>query len=49
MTFGTEKVEWSGYPMVSNKIEDTFVRFDRIHERAGRTDRHRMTAKVALT
>ena len=29
--FGTEKLEWLGYPMVK-KIEDTFIRFDRIHE-----------------
>jgi len=34
------------------KIDDMFIRFDRIHERDGRphgqTDRHRMTAKTAL-
>jgi len=28
--------------------EDTFIRFDMIHERDGRTDGHRMTAKAAL-
>jgi len=25
-----------------------FIRFDMIHERDGRTDRHRMTAKATL-
>jgi len=30
MTFGMEKLEWFGYPMVKNS-EDTFIRFDRIH------------------
>jgi len=43
MTFGTEKLEWCGYPTVK-KIEDTFKRFDRITERERRTERHRMTA-----
>ena len=33
-----EKLEWRGYPMVK-KSEDTITRFDRIHERDGRTDR----------
>jgi len=38
----------------SEKIEDMFIHFDTIHERDGhthtdrQTDRHRMTAKVAL-
>jgi len=27
------------------KFEDTFIRFDMIHERDRRTERHRMTAK----
>jgi len=40
--FGKEKLDWCGYPTV--KItEDTFTHFDRIHERVGRTDGHRMT------
>jgi len=39
MTFGTEKLEWRGYPMVTQS-EDTFIRFHMIHERDGRTDRH---------
>jgi len=43
MTFGMEKLEWSGYPMVK-KTEDMSIRFDRIHERDGRRDRHRTTA-----
>ena len=51
ITFGTEKLEWCGYPKVKN-IEDIFIRFDRMFERdrhTGRqTDRHRMTAKAAL-
>jgi len=40
MKFGTEKLEWFGYPMVKNS-EDTFIRFHMIHERDGRT--HRQT------
>jgi len=36
MPFGTEKPELCGYPMVK-KFENTFIRFDRIHERDGRT------------
>ena len=47
VTFGTERLEWCGYPMVK-KIEDTFIHFVRVHERDGqmdrRTDRHRTTA-----
>jgi len=39
MTFSTEKLEWRDYPMVKN-FEDTFIRFDRIHENAdGQMDR----------
>jgi len=37
MTFGTEKLEWFGYPMFK-QFEDTFIRFDRIHERVGQTN-----------
>ena len=41
MPFGTEKLEWCGYPAV--KIcEDMFIRFDRVYERDRETDRHRM-------
>ena len=36
MTFGVEKREWWGYPAVKN-VEDTFIRFDTIYERDGRT------------
>jgi len=47
MTFGMEKLECCGYPMVKN-IEDIFIRFDRIHERDRQTHRQtdgrRMTA-----
>jgi len=50
MKFGTEKLEWLGYPTVK-KIEYTFIRFHMIHERDGRayrqTDRHRMTTGLA--
>jgi len=38
MTLGTEKLEWCGYTTVKN-VEDMFIRFDRVHERDGRTDR----------
>jgi len=50
MTFGTEK-NAVGYPMVK-KIDDTVIRFDRIHKRDrhtdGQTDGHSMTANAAL-
>jgi len=39
MPFGTEKPEWCGYPMVKKKFEDMFIRFVRMHERDGHTDR----------
>ena len=42
-TFDVEKLEWYRYPMVK-KIEDIVIRLDKIHERNGRTDGHRMTA-----
>ena len=42
MSFGTEKLEWRGYPMVKN-LDAVFIRFDRIHECDRHTDRHRMT------
>jgi len=38
MTFGMEKPEWCGNPMVK-KSEDTITRFDIIHECDGRTHR----------
>jgi len=38
MSFGTEKLEWCGYPTVKN-FEDMFIiRFDTIHKRDGQTD-----------
>jgi len=43
-----EKLEWCGYPMVKN-FEDMFIRLDRMHERDGRTDRHRMTTIIDET
>ena len=36
ITFGTKKLEWCGY-LIVKKIEDMFIRFDRIHERDRRT------------
>jgi len=42
MLFSMEKLEWCGYPTMK-KIEDMFVRFDRMYERDGHTHRHRMT------
>ena len=38
MTFSIEKLEWFVYPRWK-KIEDIFIRFDRIHKRDRRTDR----------
>ena len=32
MTFGTEKLEWCGYPTVKNVQDVYFIRFDRIHK-----------------
>jgi len=42
MTFGVEKPEWCGYPMVKN-FEDIFIRFDRMYERDRQMDGHCMT------
>ena len=48
--FVMEKLEWRGDLMVK-KFEDTFIHFNRIHERDGRTDRqtnrHPTTAHAA--
>ena len=30
--FGTEKLELCGYSLVKKKIEDMFIRFDKVHE-----------------
>ena len=38
ITVDTEKLEWRSYTTVK-KFEDTFIRFDRIHERDRRTRR----------
>jgi len=51
MPFGTEKLEWCGYPMVKN-FDGMFIRFDRIHERDRQTDRqtpHDGQAALAAT
>jgi len=40
--FGTEKLEWLGYPTVKN-FEDTFIRFHIIHERNRHTHRQTQT------
>jgi len=37
--FGTEKLEWLGYPTVK-QFEDMTTRFDRMYERDRQTDRH---------
>jgi len=37
MTFGVEKLEWCGFPKVK-KLEDMFIRFDRMYEHDGQTD-----------
>ena len=44
--FGTEKLEWCRYLMVKN-FEDTFIRFDVIYERDGRTDRQTLHDDIA--
>ena len=41
--FGTEKLEWLGYPM-AKKFENIFIRFGAIHERDGQTDGQTDTA-----
>jgi len=38
MPFGMEKLKWCGYPTVKN-FDDTIIRFYRIHEHDGHTDR----------
>jgi len=43
MTYGTEKQEWFGYPMVKT-FEDMFIRFHGIHERDRQTDGRTDTA-----
>jgi len=43
MLFGTEKLEWFGYPVVKNS-EDTFIRFDSMYERDRHIDRQTDTA-----
>jgi len=48
MPFGTEKLEWCGYPTVKFFFNDTIIRFDRMHERDRHTHRHRMTVTGAF-
>ena len=38
MPFGMEKLEWFGYPTVTD-VDDIFIRIDRVHERDRQTDR----------
>ena len=45
ITFGTGRTRWCGYPVVKKKIEDMFIRFDRIHECVRQTDRRTDTAR----
>jgi len=42
-TFGVGKLEWCDYPTVK-KIEDMFIRFDRIHERDRQTNEQTQTS-----
>jgi len=39
MAFGTEKLEWHGYQMHGEKMSRYVIRFERIRERYGRTNR----------
>ena len=43
-----KKLESWGY-LAEKKFDDVFSRLDTIHQRDGRTDRHRATTKTALT
>jgi len=43
MPFGTEKLEWRGYPTVK-KVDDMFIRLTQLTNVTDtQTDRHRMT------
>ena len=42
--FGTEKLEWCGYPAVKFFFDNIFIRLVRIHERDGQMDRQTDTA-----
>jgi len=44
MMFDVEKLEWCGYSMVE-KIEDMFIRFDRVLKRDGQTQGRTNTAR----
>jgi len=46
MPFGTKELEWLGYPTMK-KIEDIFIRFDRMYERDRHT--HRQTDRHTHT
>ena len=46
MTFGVEKLEWCGYPIVK-KFRRYLICFDRMYERNRRTDTA-LTAKAVL-
>ena len=48
MLFGTEKLEWLGYPMVKIFI-DMFIRFDTTDERDKQTDTHTHTHTLSLS
>jgi len=50
MLFGTEKLEWLGYPMVKKvwRCVYSFWHNSRTWQTNTQTDRHRMTAKAAL-
>jgi len=44
MLFGVEKLEWCGYTRQWKDFEDMLIRFDRMYERDGHTDRQTDTA-----
>jgi len=43
MPFGMEKLEWLGFLMMKNFLEDIFIRFDRMYERDRQTHTHLQT------
>jgi len=47
MPFGMGKLQCCGYPMVK-KMEDMFIRFDRMHERDGHTHIHTDTSHDSI-
>ena len=49
MTFGTEKLEWCGYPMMKKKLKiRLYVSTEYTNGTDGQTDGHHTTAQAAL-